>query len=398
MKIFKNRYPEVSDGDAALMAIVNDLERMGQLCRSSTVPPEHEARVGHALQARAAERARPGTSRWLPRHFVAHHRSLAVIAVVVVSLVALGGAYAAVSTLSRVFEMGAASNVLAQHLGTRINQSRIVAGYTMTVERAYADSNRVLIAYTIRPPGAGERQWNLVPDDVTAVTASGVSLPALGNVNSGETGLPDATLQAFDAAGITGDPKELRLHLTVPWIDGMKQLGAAQTPTTQQLSAVGTDRGLPTTGPYGSIVVDPANAPNGVQDPYVHDFRVYGPLSFEITVPFVAGVAVSPHQPVSTAGRTLTLERVVVSPTETRAYVSGLGPSQSHYVDGILSGAGWTDGDVDGGGRSVWYANGMTVFSYLGSFTDKHGAWTLAVRSNPGSSRAGPWTFHFTVP
>lgn len=97
---------------------------------------------------------------------------------------------------------------------------------------------------------------------------------------------------------------------------------------------------------------------------------------------------------------TLTLERGVVSPTETRAYVSGLSANQSHYVDGIVPGDGWTDEDVDGGSRGAWYSNGMTVFSYLGSFTDKRGAWTLSVNPLPDPRSAPPstWTFHFTVP
>jgi hypothetical protein len=401
VKSFKDRYPELEDRDIALVAIVGDLDHVGQMCRAATVPAQHDMRIVHALRERAAERASQDTSRWSPRFLFAQHRSLALVAVMTLSLIALvGGAYAAVSTLSSVFHMGAADNVLTQNLGTRVNQSQTVGGYTMTVERAYADSNRLIIAYTIRPPETGKRQWNLTPDNLKVVTASGVELPDRGYVVASDTGQPDATLQMFDTAGITGNPKILHLRLTVPWIDGMKQLAAPQTPTPQQLSAVGTDRGLPTTGQYGSIAIDPANAPNGVQDPYVHDFRVFGPLGFDIAVPFVAGREVNPHQPVNAGGVTLTLERVVISPTETRVYVSGLGPNRSQYVHGVLSGNGWTDESVDGGSTSVWYSNGMAVFSYLGSFTDKHGAWTLTVKSNPGpaSTPPGPWTFHFTVP
>jgi hypothetical protein len=315
---------------------------------------------------------------------------------VAVSLIAIaGGAYAAVSTLSRVFDMGVAKNVLTQNLGAHINQSQTVAGYTMTVERAYADSNRVLIAYTISPPATAEHQWNLTPDSLTVATDAGVELPDRGYVVATESGQPDATLQMFDAAGITGNPDVLHLRLTVPWIDGVEQLQAL--PTTVS-SPPGGDHGLPTSGPYGSIATDPASRPNGVQDPYTHDFRVFGPLTFNVTVPFVAGREVNLHQQVQAGGLTATLERVVISPTETRVYVSGIDAGTSPYVHATLSGDGWTDEKVDGGSTSVWRSNGMTVFSYLGSFMDRHGAWTHAVQSNPGSPPVGPWTFHFTAP
>src|SRR5919205_760045 len=132
--------------DIDLLTVVDDLDRVGQLSRSSTLPPQHEARVVHALRERAAERSRNDTARRLPRRLLAQHRSLALVAVVAVALVTLAGAaYATVPALSRVFDMGVADNVLTENLGTRINQSQTVAGYTMTVERAYADSNRVLI-------------------------------------------------------------------------------------------------------------------------------------------------------------------------------------------------------------------------------------------------------------
>lgn len=398
MKTVRDRYPEMGDGDSDLETVVTDLGRMGQLCRSSTLSAQHEARVVHALRERAAERARHHTghhtSNWLPRYLFAQHRSLALIAVAVVTLGALvGGAYATVTTLSRVFDMGAANNVITQNLGTRVNQSQTVAGYTMTVERAYADSNRVILAYTIRPPATGKRQWNLTPDNLKVVTASGVELPDRGHVVASDTGQPDATLQMFDAEGITDTPKEVHLRLTVPWIDGMEKLDPLPGENSQE---------LPTTGSYGSIATNrSASLQIAASDPYVHDFRVFGPLTFDITVPFDRGREVSPHQQINAGGVTLTLERIMVSPTETRVYVRGLDPNQSHYVQGILSGDAWTDEDVDGGSRSVWYSNGMTVFSYLGSFTDKHGAWSLTLKPLPGaagSAPAGPWSFHFTAP
>lgn len=144
--------------------------------------------------------------------------------------------------------MSAANNVLTQNLGTRVNQSQTVAGYTVTVEHAYADSSRVLIADTVHPPATRVRQTNLVAEDLQVATTSGVVLPNRGCAGNSEPGQPGAVLQWFDAAGITFKPESVQLRVTVPWIDGMKQLQGS--PTAQASSM----QSLPTTGPYGSIV------------------------------------------------------------------------------------------------------------------------------------------------
>jgi len=160
--------------------------------------------------------------------------------------------------------------------------------------------------------------------------------------------------------------------------------------------------GLPTTGAFGSVAIA---RPVGERDPWMQIARTYGPISFDVTVPFEPARELTQGQAVPAGGVTATLERVVISPIETRLYVSGLQPN----TFGILS---TVEGEVRDAASANWRWHDMTVYSFAADLSDKHGDWTFTVKSMPalhlppgvtppaGSTPAkgGPWTFHFTVP
>jgi hypothetical protein len=60
---FRDPYPEMGIGkdDTALEDIIGDLDALGRICRTSTLPATDEARIAFALQARAEERRRSGS-------------------------------------------------------------------------------------------------------------------------------------------------------------------------------------------------------------------------------------------------------------------------------------------------------------------------------------------------
>ncbi len=401
MTISRERYPEMpADGtDSRLEHLMGDLDRMGEVSRAAGLPAHSDLRIVHALQQQAATRS--GDSRPVKRPRSAFHRrySFALVAVALVATALLGGAtYAAVPVLTRVFHLGGADTVLERHLGQEVNLSQRLGGYTMTIERVYADSNRVLIAYSIRPPTTGRRLWDM-STNLTVTDAQGTVLPErsmVGDVGGTE---PETTLQGFDTAAISGNPREVRLHLTVPSIDAAEQLHAPPGPG--QSSGV-EFLGLPPAGAFGSVAVA---RPVGVRDPWMQDVRTYGPISFDITVPIERGREFLPRQQVQAGGVTATLQRVVISPTETRLYVSGLEPN----TFGILSTA---DGEVRDAASTSWRWHGMTVYSFFTDLMDQHGEWTFAdkpmpplhlppgLTPPPGSTPAkgGPWTFHFVAP
>ncbi len=135
--------------------------------------------------------------------------------------------------------------------------------------------------------------------------------------------------------------------------------------------------------------------------PDVRPFQVTGPLVFDFTVTFHPGRIAEPHQSVTVGGQTVTLERVVVTVSETRVYLRGIKPD---WVIGTLSVGGWTSdpfrnpqGGPIGAGATP---DGLTVISYADALYDKHGEWTLVVSyaNNSQAPHGGPWTFHFVVP
>jgi len=88
------------------------------------------------------------------------------------------------------------------------------------------------------------------------------------------------------------------------------------------------------------------------------------------------------------------LERVVVTPTETRLYMSGAGPD----VVGALSVDGWQS-DPSSVMQTSWaVGDGLTAVSYLAALSDKHGEWTFVARPASSSTSTGSWTFRFVLP
>jgi len=393
---------EMAGHDLALEHLMSDLDRVGTASRATTLPPQHEIRIARALQERAGVTTRDDrVSRGMRSIFRRRRRLGFVVAVAVSVFMIMGVTYAAVPVFTRVFDLGGAGSVIQQNLGREVNISRRLAGYTMTIKRVYADPNRVLIAYSIRPPTTGQRLWNM-STNLTVTDAQGTVLPERSLVGDVGTTEPETTLEGFDTASITGNPWELRLHLTVPWIEAMERLHPPPGPGRSSVQTVQAFPGLPTAGAFGSAAIA---RPVGERDPWMQIVRTYGPISFDVTVPFERGREVLPRQQVQAGGVTATLERVVISPTETRLYVSGLEPN----TFGILSTA---SGDVRDAASTSWRWHGMTVYSIDTDFSDKHEEWSFTVKpmpplhlppgvtSPPGSAPAkgGPWTFHFIVP
>jgi hypothetical protein len=110
----------------------------------------------------------------------------------------------------------------------------------------------------------------------------------------------------------------------------------------------------------------------------------------------------------------MTLERVVVTPSETCAYITGLSygytddrfsfssltiPGKTYAENDTLPLGGWTDQGFSQG--TEWYV------SFFEPLFDQHGTWTLSVKvweSGTGGAckcegtLKGLWTFQFVVP
>lgn len=174
---------------------------------------------------------------------------------------------------------------------TQINQSRIVDGYQVTLDRAYMDANIVLLGiYVVMPYSPqtnldGQKDRYFLPtdgDNHIRLTAGGVKLPSIGNSDARDISNirheQRGVLLGFDGAGIQGGPSQVALNLQM---DVHCQ-------------------GWP---------------PN---------YKCMNTVNFSFTLPFhAAGQIASPQQAATQNGKTFTLERVVISPAEARFYISG---------------------------------------------------------------------------
>lgn len=351
------RYPDVlsEDPDPALVRVVDGLDTVA----ASTLTPPYLPRSFDDVLARRTP-ARPTLHEGLGQ-FVASLRGLprvvAIPAVLVLMLVLGGAAYVVIPA---VFNVDAGTrSLIASDLGEPLNLSHTADGYTVTVTRGYADANRVIVAYTIRRTD-GEPLGQLRPFTATVTTAQGVVLVDHGGGSRDANG---GFLDTYDAAPITGNPSDLTLHLTVPSPGSLLETSGTSAPVMSASS----------------------------------------PFSFTFTVPFIAGRVANPHEVQTAGGTTVTLERVVVSPTETRAYLSGLGGT-GLYAD--LSVDEWNSAHDSGTGvqNTIWQTpDGLIACDFPQPLMDKHGEWTLTIKAGPATAdgrklTGGPWQFHFVVP
>ncbi len=343
-----------------------------QLMQESQTPPAEEEAASPVLVPFPARPAglspalankRQTQRRFQPPRWVAAHR-VAVIALAAILAVGLmaGSVYAVTTLLDQVigYDPGT-KQVDLEHQYIEVNQSQTIGGFTVTLEKAYADANRVIIAGTVKKP-SGHIYNHAMLLGAALTTDQGVTLKQIGGDGYGNRNGNDAYVSWFDGAAINGAPKTLSLHLTATGLDVTQQDG---------------------------------------DDSTVQNYTVPGSVSFDFSVPFHTGRVANLHQSLTVGGTTITLERVVVTLSETRVYLQAGVPDQQQSQDGKgpvplithLSVGGW-DSDHSQGAISEWETpDGLTEISYSVSLFDQHGPWTLTVQATDDS-----WTFHFNVP
>lgn len=291
-------------------------------------------------------------------------RGAIVLAALVAILVMLvGAAYAAgIPILTTLFRLEPGTqHILQTNQYTDYHQSKSVNGFTITIEKAYADANRVIIGYTINGPAHRDQDDEFAFGLSTLTTAQGVKLPFMEGVGSVAVQGFSGNTSSFDASPIQGNPKELQLHLAIPF--GTHLLSAA--------------------------------------------FQITGALTFNFMVPFHPGKTITVHQSVVADGKTVTLERVVITASETRLYVKGFNAqdeANGYSIVANLSVAGQT---YQGGGGHR--ATDLWTMNFDIPLLDKHGEWTLEIIKeiilkdsstgmyNPVPVSGALWTFHFHV-
>jgi hypothetical protein len=314
-----------------------------------------------AIRARVAPRRR---SRWV--QLMPTIRLSRVFLVLGLCLALGAGAWAVSPIVDRLFRVDPGLDHVGQAgLGRDLALSQVVDGVTVTLERGYADANRIAIGLTVR--GSYVLGYDLahvtLSDtlDRTFPLSMGMGVKGQSDIlqlelSSGE----GAHVLSFDASALQSASSTLDLHLVV-------EVARSPMPLSQ---------------------------------------HVIGPFIFDFSLPLNPGKVVDVQQRVTAASVDIELRQVVVTPSETQILLCLGAPSEMGTSWSAVSTLQTETGQAAG----VWVRSaeeGCALHGLLPPLYDQPGEWTLTVtelvmhdRAQMGEPTriAGPWVFRFHVP
>ena len=360
-----------AEADPAATLVVMDLAR---LYRVADAP----AGLRHSLAVALKERTEPSpriasAKSWRPRLGIrATAVMVAAAAVLVVGVV--GYALAPLVDQLLATERGAETLPMQD-----ISQTQTANGVTVKLDRAYADVNRIIVAYRIQVPAGFSNSTSGIDGKIALANTHGADLPTIESQGlDGGTPHTNAGLVTFDAESLS--PGQVGLRLTFPDV---------RAKALQQ----------------------------GAND------LTAGAFMFNFTLPVRPGREVAVNKTVVANGVPVTLDRVVVAQSESRAYLrfpATAGFAASDWNANVhISGAGWDTRQLPAGfsgmmtlGSMFSNARDEHVSTISGDLRNKHGEWTVTIDSLfaldtktpstesglPRQARiGGPWTFTISV-
>lgn len=244
-----------------------------------------------------------------------------------------------------------ATAVCQKGLETSLGDTRTTGNDKITFLAGYADTQRILLKYSVSGVKTTEDSKNFWSVK-QAVMQGGINLGGSGNSSFYDPGTKQFIVMAlFSTQNIPAGTKQLLLTVTIE--KNLKTVVATVSLTT-------------------SI-----------------------PMNMEKR-------EFTPRQTVTVNGQAVTLERVIVTPSQTVIYLSGHSIAQTSGESGkpavgTLSGNGWTAQSF----LTEWRSNGVLaggVLTWPDWFIDKTGQWTLSLQTFEGPAGQGTWTFTFTPP
>ena len=130
-----------------------------------------------------------------------------------------------------------------------------------------------------------------------------------------------------------------------------------------------------------------------------------GPFEFDFRVQVYTGKVLELDQSVESDGTTVTLERVVVTPVETRIILRGVGPNAAATLE-----AGRSEYRLSPRGAVPlqWTPGSAWSYSSPENLVNEKGEWVVTVTPGPPVPpdvapsvpvvTGGPWIFRFTLP
>jgi len=318
--------PDAHDADAR--RAVGDLEAV--YTHNMSPPPHLGTAMDRALRAHVA-----GVERPLPLVYHAPvrtwtRRPIAAAAALVAALAIVGGVYAAVATLGdqALLGNGGTRQIVASDLGRSLDLSRRACGFTVTLNRVYADAQRIVIAYTVvgpagrtfgigTPVGMGDVEPTLTTAGGDQFESGGVDVAGIApDVVMGHA---KGQILSYGARTVLvhGVPRPyhaglgpLALQLTIPAIQ-LNEYGHGPWPTTPACEA------------HGNTTPDRATGTR------YRGVEVTGPFTYAITAPVAPTRTITAHEVERSGAATITLTGVEVTPSNVRVSLRASGGAAS---------------------------------------------------------------------
>jgi hypothetical protein len=277
----------------------------------------------------------------------------------------LGGA---TGSLQSLYFMLAGPFDVPWHRGEDIGLSQTVDGYTVTIDRAYADATRLALAIS-------------VVDELKRETTR--------QVEAFSTIVTDQDGEYSSGGGAVSRPDGRFAAVNVAW----KQPAVLPLPAgPRQFHVV-----LP------FIRVDDGSTPPPHTDPNEWDplRRVPGPWTFDFELIVDGGTTVTPDAVAEVDGIRVSVPRLIAAAGIVRVEMR---------IEGDLPPGDWSPiGEVRHGGKvlPLVFGNlaagpdGMVAFMTDGGVSNASGEWTVTIEELAGNSEErlqGPWVVHFTAP
>ncbi len=278
-------------------------------------------------------------------------------------------------------------------LGMPLELAETIDNLTVKLQWAYADAERITVAYTIGGEGSLDSPaFNYASENVVLTDPAGDPFEGAGGI--GYTGMGEDALfvMSFDTSKVEDLPDELDLTLSMNvqfmTADRWATIEAQPTPGPETTPEVSADREFPS--PYEGSA---------------------GTFEFEFRVPVHASRVVEIDQSVTDQDVEITLERAVIAPSRTRLELCFEAPEERSggwAVIPFLSIEGSSlmleNPPVAPGDDPIEGTNCRSLI-YNAALGERPGEWELRITElvgfgDTGSDQvrvAGDWTFTFEV-
>jgi hypothetical protein len=274
-------------------------------------------------------------------------------------LALIGGTVYGGSTAMRSLFQQLAGHIEQKGLVQEMSVSQTIDGVTVGIQRAYADSNVILLGTMVSGP---KKDYNLFVGELT--TEDGYEFPGMTafGTGPGSKAIPgewspnerEAVLASYDASKLEGAPAELHLKLTINV----------------------TERGL-----------------------FGQDGKTTGPFVLSFTLPLNSGEVIDVNQTVEANGIPVTLKKVLISPWVTQVELQFQDTTHPVAIMNL---------ETPEGKEVIPFMTSQSSTYFLGDYTNEHGDYKMTITelmgkpgtgSGPNKDRiAGPWVFHFKIP